>query len=377
MNIDINLKSKKHFFKKVIILFLFGIICFFIKENVFALSVPDYLAQFTDYKIICEGTENSMSSVCPDTQNHNFAPFVEFFIMPTHKYSLVSNYEVTNGGDYHFYFFSLNPYFYKAYSSSYDVYNIYDTPQKNNFLTYIKMSCDSETKECKSVQYTQSHWNFNPPSDVNYVNSFFYNNDFDNILHSNFNILDTNENIIFNSTSSGTIDWTDTEDIPRPDNRVWYEKLFDNVVGGFAKIGSFMVGVGDKISDFNNSLINFIKDIFVPKEDLLEGVFEDEYDFLHEKLGFLLYPLDILIDFANRVYNISNSQSAVFNIPKVDFMGVTLITATSFDLLSIVNQSQPISYFYSIYRIAVSGFIVIWLIHLAYKKFKETVGGLN
>ena len=85
----------------------------------------------------------------------------------------------------------------------------------------------------------------------------------------------------------------------------------------------------------------------------------------------------LITDFANRFYNIPDTGNAVFTIPNVSFMGVNFINTTSIDLFNIVNQEQIFSYIYNIYRVVVSGLVVIWLGKLAYLKFNETIGDDN
>lgn len=362
MNVNVNLTPKNRKIKNILILLLFSLLCFFIKENVFALSVPDYLENYKDYTITCTNTDKGYS-VCPDSQDHTFNAFVEYFIMLTHQYSIVMYDDFYQDYDLYFYFFSTTPYVekndnYISGEYAYSYYNFYDLPSKTQNSKFILLKCNSNTKYCSSPVF--AHSIFNSPSTDTSLSSLVDDRIFAHFYQSNFDLTDIEDNSIFDKTSSGTVDWTDSKDI-ETDNRNWFEKLIDNIISIPVKVV--------------NGISNFFKDLFIPDKEIFEDFINQEYEFLKEKLGFLLYPIDLIIDFSNRFYNISNSQNAVFTIPKIKFMNVVLFEENSIDLLSIVNSNDTIKNLYSIYRVFVSGLIVIWLCCLAKNKYDEIFGG--
>ena len=150
------------------------------------------------------------------------------------------------------------------------------------------------------------------------------------------------------------------------------KSILENIVSFFTHFGDFL---NNLLTGILNGFKNLFNSLFIPDKEIFEDFINQEYEFLKGKLGFLLYPIDLMIDFANRVYNISNSQNAVFTIPKTEFMNVVLFEENSIDLLSIVNSNGAIKNLYSIYRVFVSGLIVIWLCCLAKKKYDEIFGG--
>lgn len=360
MNIKVNLIPKNKKIKKLIILILFALLCFFIKDKVFALSVPDYLENYKDYTVVCENS-NMGYSVCPDEQPHSFTAFTEYFIMLTHRYSVVMYDDFYQDNDLYFYFFSTKPFIEKMdnYISgeyAYSYYNFYNLPNKTQNSKFIFMKCSSKTKTCSSPVF--AHSVFNTPDTDTSISALVDDRIFEHFSNSNFDLTDIEDNIIFEKTSSTTVDWTDSEDI-ETDNRNWLEKMIYNITSIPTKIA------------------NFIKQLFIPDNEVFTSFITEEYDFLKTKLGFLWYPVDLITDFVNRVYKISNSQNAVFHIPEIKFMNVKLFSKTDYDLLSIVNSNDNIKFLYNTYRVFVSGLIIVWVSNLAKKEYDKIFGGVN
>lgn len=365
MNVNINLKHKKSFIKKIIILILFTLFCFFIKENVFALSVPSFLENYTDLRVSCDND----FELCISNESHTFKSFMEYYIMLTHRYVLIvekdcdKTYCISSDGTdytgvwYGMYFFSEKPYL----DCSGSICLIYTSKNATTHSTFY-YTLNNHSLSSDGYQYLEFY-----KGSTDSTSDYYHSNNTKPMyfvpLYSNFDIEDIDGNLVFSNNSTGESDWNDTEDIPRPDNRNWFQKLGDSITEGFYNLGKFFV-------ELPNNIVNGIKDLFVPGDEL-EGFFEEEYEFLQTKLGFLIYPITVLVDFANRIYDLSNSSNAVFNIPNVSFMGINIIKAQSFDLYSLVQNNEVISNFYRIYRIVVSGFIVFWLIELANKKRKQ------
>lgn len=354
MNININLKPSRKL-KKLLLLLLFALLCFFIKNKVFALNVPDYLENFSDYTINCD---TSNTSACPDDNPHTFKAMTEYFTGIMHRYSLVAYDDFYADYDYRFYFFSVVPYaekieHYQEGVHLYDFYNLYDTPTKTINSTFIFIRCNSKVKTCDVPRFSYSIFN---TVIENKYNAGIYDDNFEHLVHSNFNFQDINEKILFEQTSNKLVDWTDSEDLEN-DNRNWFEKLIDNIIAIPQRFASY------------------IKDLFIPKEEQFTEFLNDEFDFMKKKLGFFWYPIELITDFVNRVKEIAESKNANFHIPKVTFMGTEIIKEINFDLYSIIETDEQFKKIYNIYNIFVSGLIIIWLSNLAIKEYNKTIGG--
>lgn len=373
MNVYVNLVPKKKFIKKIIILILFSILCFFIKENVFAEStssivsnVPDFFEDYSDYIISSMYTnEEKEMYILSDKDSHTFSSIIIDYALLTNPYVLVSRvpgqYQISEtemSTQIQFYFFPLKPYLKQNSSGNYDIYNI-NNENLMEPLTFYYLSCDSYYKTCGIFVYARTLDNY-----PNYYHTILDDSNF-NDYDSNFDIVNTADEIIYNMTSSGTIEWND-EDF-QTDNRNLLEKIIDSVVAIPLHIGQYLINLG-------NTIVDGIKSLFLPGDEL-EGFFEEEYAYLQEQLGFLIYPIEVVVDFANRIYELDNSTSAIFKIPKLEIFNHTLYEGTSFDLMSIVNANESFKNIYNLYKIAINGFIVLWLVQLAIKKEKEIFGG--
>lgn len=144
-------------------------------------------------------------------------------------------------------------------------------------------------------------------------------------------------------------------------------------------IGGFFEWLAEKIGEFFSPLAeniaNAIHNLFIPSEDFFERNFRVLYMLFEEKMGFLWYPVTLIENFIEYVKAIPNSTDAIFNIPKIEFMGYVLVPAMTYNLMDIITSNSAFSNIYNIYRIFVSGLIVLWLVELAIKKEKEFMGG--
>ena len=74
MNVNINLTPKKGFLKKIIIIGIFALFCFFLNEKVFALSVPSYFEEYSDYVVYCD-----VENICLEEDYQQYLTFYEFY----------------------------------------------------------------------------------------------------------------------------------------------------------------------------------------------------------------------------------------------------------------------------------------------------------
>ena len=130
-----------------------------------------------------------------------------------------------------------------------------------------------------------------------------------------------------------------------------------------------------KIGDVFDDLKSFLKLLFIPEEDYFTSHFSDLNDGLHEKLGILIYPIDLLFDVFDRFNNLSNDSNGIINIPNIDVPGFgNLIKGRTFK----INEywaKDPFSTLYNIYLAFVHCFIGFCLYKLAVRKKYEILGG--
>lgn len=122
-------------------------------------------------------------------------------------------------------------------------------------------------------------------------------------------------------------------------------------------------------------LLDLLKSLFIPSEDYFKGKIDVIDKLANEKLGFLYVPIELTKQLVSFITDIPENPSANFVIPKVDFMGTTIIPSMSVDLIDIVNSNDNFKNIYEVYKIVTSGLIVLWLCDLAYKEYRIIVNG--
>ena len=143
----------------------------------------------------------------------------------------------------------------------------------------------------------------------------------------------------------------------------------------FTRIGNFFNSIldffGSILSDFGDLLVS----LFVPDSDEFSSVFDTLSSFLNNKLGFLMFPFDFIIDFLNRFVNLPNEPVKNITVSSVQIGDFgTLIPGFSFNF-SEYWEKEPFSQFYDIYLIFIHAFIGFGLYKLSLSKFNEIVGG--
>lgn len=118
-------------------------------------------------------------------------------------------------------------------------------------------------------------------------------------------------------------------------------------------------------------LIEAIKSLFIPSGDFFNNYFTELKDWFSNRLGFLFYPFELVIDILNKMLNI-NFANPVFNIPDIHepFTNKLLISATIFNLNSLV-ESGPLKVIHDIYLICLDAFIIFELVNLFKRKYEE------
>lgn len=174
----------------------------------------------------------------------------------------------------------------------------------------------------------------------------------------------------------------------------WFSDLAGSIGNFFSqlgdRIGSFFSSLGDRISGFFTSLgdriggffttlldgiINGLKSLFIPDSGYFSSYFNELWDFFNDKLGILLYPLDLLLSILNRFVNLSDSTNGLIHIPSISIGSFGEIVAEREFYINEHWMEEPYNKIYNIYKIFVNCFIGFCLINLAKKKQKEIVGG--
>ena len=140
------------------------------------------------------------------------------------------------------------------------------------------------------------------------------------------------------------------------------------------KIDDTKKAVVDKLEDTKTGIITGIidglKSLFIPSDDFFKTWFDDMYSFFDERLGFLMLPVDLLVNLIDIVVS-ADSSNAGIPFPEIKWEGTVLIPAQTvrieiFDT-DFGKDLQDKLYF-------VGNVIMIGaLLSLMYRKFEEVL----
>lgn len=118
-------------------------------------------------------------------------------------------------------------------------------------------------------------------------------------------------------------------------------------------------------------LIEAIKSLFIPSDDFFSTYFTNLQNWFSDRLGFLFYPFELIIDILNDMLNINFSEPQ-FTIPDINepFTGNKLISSTTFNFNDLLNNNVW-NTVHNIYLILVDVAIVFGLVNLFHKKYEE------
>lgn len=99
--------------------------------------------------------------------------------------------------------------------------------------------------------------------------------------------------------------------------------------------------------------------------------FNELFDWFCDRLGFLSYPLELILDILDKILNI-NFTDPIINIPEITepITGQTLITATSFNFNTLLDN-ETLANVHSIYLVAVDAILAFAMVNLLRKKLEE------
>ena len=118
-------------------------------------------------------------------------------------------------------------------------------------------------------------------------------------------------------------------------------------------------------------LIDGIKSLFIPSNEFFSTYFTDLKEWFSDRLGFLFYPFELIIDILNKIINIDFSEP-LFTIPDIiePFSNKKLISATTFNFNDLL-ENNTFDTIHNIYLVCVDAFIIFSLVNLAKRKWEE------
>lgn len=147
-------------------------------------------------------------------------------------------------------------------------------------------------------------------------------------------------------------------------------------------IGNFFTDLGNKISGFFKELlegiIQALKDLFIPGENYFSTWYNDFKEYMEQKLGFLLTPFSIFVDFIETYSNLSSSNDIVINIPDItvpNFEDYKIISATTFNWSQTLKSKTSLLNLWNLYLDFVDVFLILNFIGLCERTYNRIFGG--
>lgn len=126
------------------------------------------------------------------------------------------------------------------------------------------------------------------------------------------------------------------------------------------------------IQKHGNFIIEGLKSLFIPSDEFFKSWFDDMYNFFHDRLGFLMLPIDILIKFIEMFQSAGSSFSGI-PFPEFKWLdGTVIIPAQSvqFEFLSTSWGKDIQTKLYFVGNVIMIGA----LLALMHRKLEEVLG---
>lgn len=146
-------------------------------------------------------------------------------------------------------------------------------------------------------------------------------------------------------------------------------------------VGDIIYNEDGTINDEESSgivgkILSGIYHFFIPRDDFFEDYFVELNDWFSDRLGFLYYPIDFLINLLNRLYS-SNYDDVVLTIPAISIPFFEdygpIFEGTTFNFNTFIKQNEKIEWLYNIYLIIIDGSLIFGFLSLLYKKLEEVM----
>ncbi|SCJ37701.1 Uncharacterised protein [uncultured Clostridium sp.] len=126
------------------------------------------------------------------------------------------------------------------------------------------------------------------------------------------------------------------------------------------------------IEKHGNFIIEGLKSLFIPSDEFFKSWFDDMYNFFHDRLGFLMLPIDILIKFI-KMFQSAGSNFSGIPFPEFKWIdGTVIIPAQSvqFEFLSTSWGKDIQTKLYFVGNVIMIGA----LLALMHRKLEEVLG---
>lgn len=123
-----------------------------------------------------------------------------------------------------------------------------------------------------------------------------------------------------------------------------------------------------------DGILNGLLGLFIPGADFFQNYFDELNTWFSERLGLLYYPIELIIDFTDRVLAIDFDNPTLeigpYKFPQFD--NVEIVPKLTFDFNSYI-ENETFKWIHDTYLIIIDGLIVFGLVQLIHKKYEEVM----
>ena len=267
------------------------------------------------------------------------------------------NYKIYQNGCYYFKF--LNKETNEDYYLSYNITNIVKNSSNSGFTDsgIPQPFCTYDRVGDEFVIKTQSF----SADDMQRFRCFYTKSPGDN--YSSWDEMSMGS---LNNTLTGETEYYFFFTVPKDsEDCIYYFVFYDNNSQQYGSPSS-MNCYFDKMNEYADSLY--------PTVSKKNNRFNDLLKYFKERFGFLTYPFEFLVNFANRIFNINYSEP-IIHIPELrePVNGNIIFNGLDFNFNSLLDNNTFV-YIYNIYLVAIDFIIVVLFIFLCKKEIEEVFG---
>lgn len=137
-------------------------------------------------------------------------------------------------------------------------------------------------------------------------------------------------------------------------------------------------GIWATIKDLPNSFMNMLKGLFIPEDDYFKEWFNELKLYFENKLGFLVTPFSIIIDFINRYLELNPKDDIIINVPDINvpnFEDNIIIEKTSLNWSQLLKSKESLNMLWELYLAFIDVFLILNFINLCENKYNRIFGG--
>lgn len=118
-------------------------------------------------------------------------------------------------------------------------------------------------------------------------------------------------------------------------------------------------------------LIDALKSLFIPGDSFFSDYFNELMNWFSDRLGFLAYPLELILNILNKILSINFSEPIV-HIPDIvePSTNVKIISSTEFNFNSLLTN-DILKNVHDIYLVLVDAVVIFGLVNLLKHKMEE------